>query len=137
MSSFDHVHLLFITCRYNLLREDSEGFARLIVALNHLGDASLEPEMVQPLYKEIQVGTRVKGRTGTKSSSAQNPYPFRRCLFSITMYKADVKQRLIDQMDVWGLAMKPVQEYSLSCIVVSRQRVLTVILFHAGADWLL
>lgn len=42
--------------RYNLLREDSEGYAKLLVALNQFGDAALNEELVQPLYKEIQVG---------------------------------------------------------------------------------
>ena len=57
------------THRYNLLREDSEGYAKLVVALNMFGDAALTPELVDPLYKEIQVcvggeraGERERGR---------------------------------------------------------------------------
>jgi hypothetical protein len=43
------------TCnRYNLIREDSEGYAKLIVALNHFGQAALTDDMVPQLYREIQ-----------------------------------------------------------------------------------
>ncbi len=42
-------------CRYNLIREDSEGYAKLIVALNHFGQAALTDDLVPGLYREIQV----------------------------------------------------------------------------------
>lgn len=46
--------------RYNLLREDSEGYAKLVVALNHFSDAAIPPDMVDALYKEIQAGARAQ-----------------------------------------------------------------------------
>jgi hypothetical protein len=50
--------------RYNLLRDDSEGYAKLVVALNHVGEAALGPGAVQPLYAEIQVLWRRCGARG-------------------------------------------------------------------------
>lgn len=41
-------------CRYNLIREDSEGYAKLLVALNQFGDSAMAPDTVGLLYKEIQ-----------------------------------------------------------------------------------
>ncbi len=40
------------------MREVSEGYAKLIVALNMFGDATLDSERVPLLYKEIQVRLR-------------------------------------------------------------------------------
>eukprot|EP00798_Chlamydomonas_sp_ICE-L_P015992 gene15992-22126_t len=40
--------------KYNLLREDSEGYAKLVTALNQFGTACLVDDMVPMLAKEIQ-----------------------------------------------------------------------------------
>ncbi len=37
------------------MREVSEGYAKLVVALNMFGDAALDSQRVSLLYKEIQV----------------------------------------------------------------------------------
>jgi hypothetical protein len=48
-------HLIPCSCRFNLLREDTEGYAKLVTCLNHFGDGSLTEETVPLLFEEIQV----------------------------------------------------------------------------------
>ncbi len=56
-----------------MLREDSEGYAKLVVALNHFGDATLQPHMIPALYHEIQV--RADPRPSTRSHPHRLPAP--------------------------------------------------------------
>lgn len=41
--------------KYNLIREDSEGYAKLISSLNHSGEGALTDETVPLMFQEIQV----------------------------------------------------------------------------------
>lgn len=43
--------------RYNLLREDSEGYAKLITCLNSCGEGALNEEAVELMFQEVQVRT--------------------------------------------------------------------------------
>ena len=72
------------------MREDSEGYAKLVVALNHFSDSALKEEFVEPLYKEIQVKQIWKWLSSCLLGSsaptlADNPLCFYRCKDAIEM----------------------------------------------------
>ena len=43
--------------KYNLIREDSEGYAKLVACLNHSGEGALTEATVPAMFREIQVST--------------------------------------------------------------------------------
>ena len=45
--------------KYNLIREDSEGYAKLVTCLNHSGEGALTDETVPLMFQEIQVWREV------------------------------------------------------------------------------
>ena len=55
--------------KYNLIREDSEGYAKLVACLNHSGEGALTEETVPLMFREIQVweGGVERGAGGRRS----------------------------------------------------------------------
>ncbi len=50
--------------KYNLVREDSEGYAKLVACLNHSGEGALTEATVPAMFQEIQVSILLEQKDG-------------------------------------------------------------------------